>query len=167
MQEGASIFLGSTPEKYKEWLSHAINDTISRFAGEERIVFVNAWNEWAEGNHLEPDQRFGHGYLEATGRALAECQLAIDSRQPGASDEVRIGQLMSQLVNHNEHLSKWERQLAQRKQRIEELLSKREKRLARRDQQIEELLNSTSWRATVPLRWVKYKLREIKKLFAR
>lgn len=61
---GATIFLGSTPEAYGRWLS----GTLTRFVPPteaENLVFVNAWNEWGEGNHLEPDHRWGRAYLEA------------------------------------------------------------------------------------------------------
>jgi lipopolysaccharide biosynthesis protein len=59
----------STPEGYGEWLATAISRTADQ-PPDEQIVFVNAWNEWAEGAHLEPDQLYGRGYLEATRRAL-------------------------------------------------------------------------------------------------
>lgn len=60
------IVLGSTPENYAHWLAQAISRTTRDFPGSERFVFINAWNEWAEGCHLEPDRKFGRGYLEAT-----------------------------------------------------------------------------------------------------
>jgi len=38
----------------------------------DKLLFINAWNEWGEGNHLEPDIKFGYSYLEATRRALSD-----------------------------------------------------------------------------------------------
>jgi glycosyltransferase involved in cell wall biosynthesis len=67
-RRNARIFAGSTPELYQRWLESAID--VAGRAGHEPIVFINAWNEWAEGAHLEPSQRQGRGYLEATRRAL-------------------------------------------------------------------------------------------------
>jgi lipopolysaccharide biosynthesis protein len=66
---GARIFHGSTPELYERWLTDVAS--VEAAQPEPRFVFINAWNEWAEGNHLEPDLRFGRRYLEATARALA------------------------------------------------------------------------------------------------
>jgi lipopolysaccharide biosynthesis protein len=63
------VVLNGTPGNYEYWLSEAIRKTAEDFPGEERFVFLNAWNEWAEGCHLEPDQRYGKQFLEATLRA--------------------------------------------------------------------------------------------------
>ena len=60
------IVLGSSPENYEAWLAQAIQKTMQDFPGRERLVFINAWNEWAEGCHLEPDRKFQRRYLEAT-----------------------------------------------------------------------------------------------------
>ena len=63
------IMLNASPDNYEFWLSQAIRRTREDFPGRERFVFINAWNEWAEGCHLEPDRRYQRGYLEATRRA--------------------------------------------------------------------------------------------------
>ncbi|MDR1646528.1 MAG: glycoside hydrolase family 99-like domain-containing protein [Zoogloeaceae bacterium] len=65
----ALVILNGTPENYEYWLAESIRRTEADFPGEERFVFINAWNEWAEGCHLEPDRKFGRGFLEATLRA--------------------------------------------------------------------------------------------------
>jgi lipopolysaccharide biosynthesis protein len=70
--EKADLWVGSTPEKYGAWLSEILRRTKQTLPPSEQIVFINAWNEWAEGCYLEPDLRFGRGYLEATKRALEE-----------------------------------------------------------------------------------------------
>lgn len=75
-KNNGSIFVHSSPAMYQRWLENAIRNTlITHVVHDERLVFVNAWNEWAEGAHLEPDQRYGYAYLEATRLALIKTSL--------------------------------------------------------------------------------------------
>ncbi len=64
--DGASLLLhGSTPQLYRDWLAAVHAKTPA-----DGVVLINAWNEWAEGAHLEPDLRYGREYLEATADAV-------------------------------------------------------------------------------------------------
>jgi len=65
------IFKDATPEEFGKWLRSTI-DIIQDQSKEHRIIFINAWNEWAEGNYLEPDLKYGHKYLEATYEAVKD-----------------------------------------------------------------------------------------------
>ena len=68
---GASLVLHDcTPETFRTWVAASV--AASPLRGSEDLLFVNAWNEWAEGAHLEPDLRFGHARLEALRDGLTE-----------------------------------------------------------------------------------------------
>jgi hypothetical protein len=66
---GVLAVVGNDPELYAWWLSNAV-DRARTVDPENPLVFVNAWNEWAEGCHLEPDERFGRAFLEATSNVV-------------------------------------------------------------------------------------------------
>ena len=68
-KESPFILHNSTPEKYKNWLRY-IKENYPWEAVPENFLFINAWNEWAEGNHLESCQKWGTAYLEATKEVL-------------------------------------------------------------------------------------------------
>lgn len=61
--KNATFFVGSTPEKFKKYLEQRISKNRDEYNKE--LLFVNAWNEWGEGAHLEPDEKYGCSYLEA------------------------------------------------------------------------------------------------------
>jgi len=67
----ANLAVNPTPEAYRSWLETVCNRTRRDLEGDERLVFINAWNEWGEGCHLEPDRRHGLTWLEATRAALS------------------------------------------------------------------------------------------------
>ena len=74
-QRGDS-FVRATPEAFQLYVEEKLDELRNLFVGDERLMFVNAWNEWAEGTHLEPDIRFGHRWLEAIRNALVAKSLA-------------------------------------------------------------------------------------------
>ncbi|WP_146227857.1 glycoside hydrolase family 99-like domain-containing protein [Rhodobacter viridis] len=66
-----AIFANSNPADYRVWLENAVTRTLADArTPDERVIFVNAWNEWAEGAHLEPDTKYGYAYLDASRAAL-------------------------------------------------------------------------------------------------
>ena len=87
----ALIFLNGTPANYEYWLSATIGKMREEQAAPDRLVFVNAWNEWAEGCHLEPDQKNGRAFLEATLRAKTECSTLKGFTDTRIPDETGVG----------------------------------------------------------------------------
>jgi len=68
--EQAYLVHGSTPSKFQAWMERLVEQSRRDYGPEKRFIIVNAWNEWAEGAHLEPDTRYGYAYLNSVGRAL-------------------------------------------------------------------------------------------------
>lgn len=62
------VYLGSTPEKFEGYLRRLIKNAKQYYPTD--MIFIFAWNEWAEGGYLEPDSKHGYGYLEAINKCL-------------------------------------------------------------------------------------------------
>ena len=63
--------MGATPEKFRRNVEDAV-ETLRDRPAQERLLWVKSWNEWAEGNHLEPDARDGRAWLEALRDGMAD-----------------------------------------------------------------------------------------------
>ena len=65
------VYVNATPEKFEQHIRQAL-DLIKNKEPEHRILFLTSWNEWGEGNYVEPDLQWGHGFLDAIHRAVVE-----------------------------------------------------------------------------------------------
>ena len=68
---GATVIQNNDPRLFEAWLRDAASRVVD-YPQEEQLVFINAWNEWAEGCHLEPDLRNGKSFLEAVRRVFGQ-----------------------------------------------------------------------------------------------
>lgn len=68
---GGMIMRGSSPQLFEDWVAASVIRSTNLSQHGDRLLFVNAWNEWAEGNHLEPGEQWGRAYLEAHRNGLA------------------------------------------------------------------------------------------------
>lgn len=86
-------FANASPARYRRWLDAAIDFARAHPVGGEPLVFINAWNEWAEGAYLEPDRWHGYANLQAT-------RDAVEAKTDGGGSPQRSGIV---LVSHDAH----------------------------------------------------------------
>ncbi len=101
------IFTDSSPDQYGRWLRGVVKK-LADTSDEAKFIFINAWNEWGEGNHLEPDQQFDRAYLEATKRVLDEVHRNRHWALPTQAHE-RILKMLISAGKHTEAIFALER----------------------------------------------------------
>lgn len=69
-KKNGRICLNSTPEKFEYYLKRQIKNVKDNYHND--MIFIFAWNEWAEGGYLEPDEMYNYRYLEAIRNSLLE-----------------------------------------------------------------------------------------------
>ena len=79
------IIENASPERFRVYLSELIAKNI---AYNNDLIFLNAWNEWGEGNHLEPDEKYGYGFLEAVRYAREHYTEYLEKYQSNSSEEI-------------------------------------------------------------------------------
>lgn len=94
----ARVYTGATPMKFRAWVQGIAEQESSR-EGASPLIFVNAWNEWAEGTYLEPDNRFGYAYLE-TIRSLSRRA----AQAPQVGDGAEVGERLPRHL-HLDHVA--------------------------------------------------------------
>ena len=71
--KNSEIVVDSTPDRFQETVETAI-ELIRQKEPEHQLLFLKAWNEWGEGDYVEPDLKFGHGYIQAIRQAIGKAE---------------------------------------------------------------------------------------------
>ena len=83
----AKIYVGANPQRFEHWMSRLV-EKVSHRPHSQRLIFINAWNEWAEGAYLEPCEEFQDGYLQAIKRVV-EASGQVVQRRPAEKSGLR------------------------------------------------------------------------------
>ncbi len=175
----------ATPDFYKEWLRILYEYTIKHFVKEERFIFINAWNEWAEGAYLEPDRKFGYAYLEATAEVLRINNIPEGSDakfETGNLEVDNLDKVIMRLAEKDSAIAEKDSAIAEKDNTIAEkdnAIAEKNNAIAERDGiitdkdnliaglemkriELESVLNSKSWKLTYPLRWISARVKGMK-----
>ena len=74
-KEDYLVYIDYALDSYYKWLRMLINETRRRNPEDRRILFINAWNEWAEGTYLEPDEKYGYANINTLSKAIYDIPL--------------------------------------------------------------------------------------------
>lgn len=162
-KDSSWIFHGATPELYQAWLGRITQQTIDRYVGDERLLFINAWNEWAEGAHLEPDQRFGHRWLAATRDGLRRLPPAPVATTDTASMQVEHQNWQERVNSLTDWLRLQESAIAKLRQANSELVKSHtelQEALRAREASLDAIAGSKAWRVAEAI-W------KVRRLFSR
>ena len=75
------LFFNNSPESFAAYLQKA-REYVRNHPNQPKLIIINAWNEWVEGSYLEPDMRWGYGYLEAVKKVMSGAYDKYSAAQP-------------------------------------------------------------------------------------
>jgi SAM-dependent methyltransferase len=76
-----TTFAGFSLKTFFKWNNTIINEALKKYSKEEAVIFINAWNEWAEGTHLEPDEKYGYSSINTLSKAICGLQLEKEKHE--------------------------------------------------------------------------------------
>jgi hypothetical protein len=74
-KEEYTIYYNYSLKSYYKWLRIIIEETRRRHPEDKRFLMINAWNEWAEGTYLEPDEKYGYANINTFSKAIFDLPL--------------------------------------------------------------------------------------------